>query len=243
MKGNRGTTIRKTRPTPTRWVRTQKIERVFKTRSDLTPAIAQDARSGEVLMLAYMNRESLEKTLDTGYAHYFSRSRNKLWKKGETSSHLQRVREVWLDCDGDTILLKVDQRGPACHTGRPTCFFRSISGRGRSAASRRVARSPDLGGVLDRLYETISDRLMRRPRGSYTVELTRPNPKKGKSGLDKVLEKIGEESTEVILAAKASPRSFVVSEVSDLLYHLMVALRLRGIAPEEIAIELARRGA
>lgn len=212
----------------------------------LIPAIAQDVCTGEILMLAYMNAASLKKTLKTGYAHYYSRSRKKLWKKGETSGHVQRVREIQLDCDGDTILMKVDQTGPACHTGRPTCFFRAVgkSGKAKTVSSRAVARKGgDLGGILDRLFRTIDDRLRTRPPGSYTVKLTTPNRKKRKTGLDKVLEKIGEEATEVILAAKGSPKSFVVSEVSDLLYHLMVMLRLRVLTPDDVARELERRGA
>lgn len=216
---------------------------------DLIPAIAQDRRSGEVLMLAYMNKGSLRRTLETGYAHYYSRSRQKLWKKGETSGHVQKVREIRLDCDQDTILLTVDQTGPACHTGRRNCFFRVVKGgRLKKAAYRETAEGltgndGKLGKILDQLYRTIDERIRLRPRGSYTVKLTTANPKKRKSGLDKVLEKIGEEATEVVLAAKALPKKYVVSEVSDLVYHLMVMLRLRGVKPDDIAGELERRGA
>ncbi len=221
--------------------------------SKLIPAIAQDRRSGEVLMLAYMNKESLRKTLQTGYAHYYSRSRRKLWKKGETSGHVQKVREIRLDCDQDTILLTVDQTGPACHTGRKNCFFRVLGKNGK--AKIRTSHPPSqpspsrgeggssLGNTIQKLYEIIGERIRLRPRGSYTVKLTTPNPKKRKSGLDKVLEKIGEESTEVVLAAKGLPKKYVVSEVSDLIYHVMVMLRLRGLKPEDIAEELERRGA
>lgn len=214
--------------------------------SALIPAIAQDRRSGEVLMLAYMNKESLRKTLQTGYAHYYSRSRRKLWKKGETSGHVQKVREIRMDCDRDTILLTVDQTGPACHTGRRNCFFRKAgkwpekSGEGRRSPEKMGG---NLGEALESLYGVIDSRIRLRPRGSYTVKLTTANPKKRKSGLDKVLEKIGEESTEVVLAAKGLPKKYVVSEVSDLMYHLMVMLRLRGLKPEDIAEELERRGA
>lgn len=218
----------------------------FKKQNGLLPAVAQDARTGEVLMLAYMSRESFRQTLKTGYAHYYSRSRKKLWKKGETSGHVQRVREVLLDCDRDTILMKVDQTGPACHTGRPTCFFRVVGKIGKSATGAIRAgyrRGADLGVVLERLCRTIDDRLRTRPPGSYTVKVTTPNRKKRKTGMDKVLEKIGEEATETILAAKGLPKSYVVSEVSDLLYHLMVMLRLRGSNPDDVARELERRGA
>ncbi len=208
----------------------------------LIPAIAQDARTGEVLMLAYMNCESLKKTLSTGYAHYYSRSRQKLWKKGETSGHVQKVRAVRLDCDKDAILLRVEQTGPACHTGRANCFFRKIGERGRSRKKDGGSASEGrLGRVLDRLFDTITDRLRTRPAGSYTVKLTTPDRAKRKSGLDKVLEKIGEESTEIVLASKGLPKKFVAAEVSDLLYHLMVLLRLRGLKPEDIAKELERR--
>lgn len=210
---------------------------------NLIPAIAQDAQTGDVLMLAYMNSESLAKTLKTGYAHYYSRSRKKLWKKGETSGHVQRVKELRFDCDKDAILLKIDQTGPACHTGRPNCFFRLADRKGRLRIVRSKTPRAPLGSVLDRLYEVIDERLRLRPAGSYTVKLTTPNREKKKSGLDKVLEKIGEEATEVILAAKGQPDKFVVSEVSDLLYHLMVMLRLRGLTPAAVAAELERRGA
>lgn len=211
----------------------------------LIPAVAQDARTGEVLMLAYMNKESLRRTLRTGYAHYWSRSRRKLWKKGETSGHVQRVKEVRLDCDRDTILLKVEQTGPACHTGRANCFFRVVGRNGAVSSVKRAARgsSRNLGSVLDGLFVTIDQRIRQKPAGSYTVALTTPDRRKGKSGLDKVLEKIGEEATEVVLAAKGKKRAYVVSEVSDLLYHLMVLLRVRGLRPEDIAVELERRGA
>ncbi|OGH59177.1 MAG: hypothetical protein A3G34_02520 [Candidatus Lindowbacteria bacterium RIFCSPLOWO2_12_FULL_62_27] len=210
----------------------------FRKGGGLIPAIAQDARTGDVLMLAYMNRESLKRTLATGYAHYYSRSRQEQWKKGETSGHVQRVREIRVDCDRDTLLLKVDQTGPACHTGRANCFFRPV---GKTRAGQDRGGSNGLGVILNRLFLTIDDRLRRRPRGSYTVKLTRPNRKKNKTGLDKVLEKIGEEATEVILAAVRKPKSYVVSEVSDLMFHLMVMLRLRGLTPDEIARELERR--
>lgn len=208
----------------------------------LIPAIAQDARTGDVLMLAYMNKESLRKTLATGYAHYYSRSRQKLWKKGATSGHVQRVREIRLDCDRDAILLKVEQTGPACHTGKANCFFRPL---GKNINSLGCGQTPNggmIGGALQRLYETIDSRLRLKPRGSYTVKLTTPNRKKGKSGLHKVLEKIGEEATEVILAARGQSKKCVTEEVSDLLYHLMVMLRLRGLKPDDIGMELDRRG-
>ena len=213
---------------------------MFKSATALVPAIAQNSRTGEVLMLAYMNKESLQRTLSTGYAHYYSRSRRQLWKKGETSGHVQKVLEVRFDCYRDTILLKVDQTGPACHTGRPNCFFRVMGKNGAIRTSRAAAigSSRPLGRTLESLYDVIGERLRLRPPGSYTVKLTTANRKKRKTGLDKVLEKIGEEATEVILAAKGLPKKYVVSEVSDLLYHLMVMLRLRGLTPDEVSREL-----
>lgn len=186
----------------------------------LVPAVAQDALSGEVLMLAYMNQESLAKTLETGKAHYYSRSRQKLWMKGETSGHVQRVVGIFLDCDGDTILLKVEQTGPACHTGNRTCFSQGEGDPG--------------SGVLREVYDTICDRRANPVEGSYTNYLF-------DKGVDKMCKKVGEEAAEVIIGAKNGDPAEVRYEVADLFYHVMVVLAQIGLTPEDIYRELAGR--
>ena len=152
----------------------------------LIPVIVQDYLSGKVLMMAYMNKESLELTLSTGYANYYSRSRQSLWKKGETSGNVQRVMEISTDCDGDCLLLKVDQTGNACHTGAESCFFNSI---------KIFEENRSIGQILDSLYKVIEDRRKNRKEGSYTNYLF-------DKGIDKILKKVGEETSEVIIGAK-----------------------------------------
>lgn len=198
----------------------------------LIPCIAQDADSGEVLMLAYMNRASFEKTRRSGYAHYFSRSRQKLWKKGETSGHVQKIKSIHLDCDADAVLIQVEQTGPACHTGKPACFFRPLSG-------VRAPRAESLGAVLARLDKVLASRLKLRPKGSYTVEVT--TSRRGKTGLDRVLEKIGEEATELVLAVKNGKKRRVVEEACDLLFHTVLLMRLTGVDLWDLSKELTRR--
>lgn len=187
----------------------------------LIPAIAQDIATGEVLMLAYMNKEAVDLTLETGIAHYYSRSRKSLWKKGETSGNIQKVRGFYYDCDGDTILLKVDQTGVACHTGSYSCFF------------NRVMGDESQMNTLSRLYGTIAERKANPKEGSYTNYLF-------KEGIDKILKKIGEESAEVIIGAKNS-RKELVYEASDLIYHLMVLLVDQGVTLDDIYGELKGR--
>ena len=152
----------------------------------LIPCIAQDARTRKVLMLAYMNKESLALTEETGYMHYYSRSREQLWKKGETSGHVQQVVSLAYDCDGDTILAQVIQTGAACHTGEYSCFFNELLG-----------EQPESEGaeIIDELYDVVDDRKRNPKEGSYTNYLY-------DKGLDKILKKVGEEATEVVIAAK-----------------------------------------
>ncbi|MDR1209644.1 MAG: bifunctional phosphoribosyl-AMP cyclohydrolase/phosphoribosyl-ATP diphosphatase HisIE [Clostridiales bacterium] len=190
----------------------------------LIPAVAADAETNEVLMLAYMNAESLALTLETGFAHYYSRSRRSLWKKGETSGHTQRVRAVRYDCDGDAILLAVEQTGAACHTGSRSCFFRSIGG---------DAAPPTTAALAD-LYRVVSDRRGNPSDGSYTSALF-------SGGIDRILKKVGEEAAETIIAAKNRDKREVVYEVADLLYHLTVMLAEQGVTWGDIAGELAGR--
>jgi phosphoribosyl-AMP cyclohydrolase / phosphoribosyl-ATP pyrophosphohydrolase len=200
----------------------------------LIPAIAQDVENGQVLMLAYMNAEALGRTLDTGLAHYFSRSRGRLWRKGEESGHLQRVRAIRYDCDADTLLLEVEQVVAACHTGHRTCFYRTLHETG--AAIPPAAQPPASAGlaVLEQLYEVILDRRARPPEGSYVGGLFA-------KGQDAVLKKVVEEAGEVLLAAKGADRPQLVYEMADLWFHSLVVLAQHGIRPDEIAQELARR--
>ena len=189
----------------------------------LIPAIVQDVHTREVLTLAYMNAESLARTLETKETWFWSRSRNQLWHKGETSGNTQRVVELQLDCDGDAIVVLVEPNGPACHTGARSCF--ETSG---------MAERTDSDQLLDRLYRVVQERNEKRPPGSYTTYLFN-------EGLDKILKKLGEESTETIVAAKNDHDERLVEEVSDLVYHLIVLLVARGISLDQIRTELARR--
>ena len=193
----------------------------------LVPVIAQDAKTNEVLTLAYANREAVEKTLSSGEAHFYSRSRQELWRKGETSGNTQRVVEVRLDCDGDALLYRVDPAGPACHTGERTCFFTPLSG-----DAEKVQEEPHLGRTLTRLAGTIRERHGEMPEGSYTAKLfTR--------GAGYIGQKVGEEAVEVVVAALQDDR--LAEETADLLYHLLVLLEERGVATGEVARILDER--
>lgn len=187
----------------------------------LIPAIAQDINTKEVLMLAYMNEESIKLTIETKLAHYYSRSRQSIWKKGETSGNLQKVKGFYYDCDGDTILLKVEQIGVACHTGNYTCFH------------NEVMKEDNINGVLETLYKTIINRKENPVEGSYTNYLFR-------EGIDKILKKIGEESAEVIIGAK-NTKAELIYEASDLVYHLLVLLVNENITLGDIYRELNSR--
>jgi phosphoribosyl-ATP pyrophosphohydrolase/phosphoribosyl-AMP cyclohydrolase len=200
----------------------------------LVPVVTQESRSGDVLMVAFANRDALDRTLATGLAHYFSRSRGVLWQKGETSSHVQRVVEVRLDCDGDTVLYRVDQTGPACHTGARTCFSTVISRAAGQRGSEVVAEEDPGGHVLSRLATTIAQRASERPLGSYTAELLA-------GGVGKVSQKVGEEAVEVVVAANSEDDERLASEAADLLYHLLVLLQARGVPLDVVLQELERR--
>ncbi len=205
----------------------------------LVPVVTQESRSGDVLMVAFANRAALDRTLTTGLAHYYSRSRGVLWQKGETSAHIQRVVEVRLDCDGDTILYRVEQTGPACHTGTRTCFSRAISGAGAPWAGgqrdRDIVAEEDPGGhLLSRLARTIAQRAAERPKGSYTAELLA-------QGIGKASQKVGEEAVEVVVAANSEDDARLASEAADLLYHLLVLLQARGVPLDVVLRELESR--
>jgi phosphoribosyl-AMP cyclohydrolase / phosphoribosyl-ATP pyrophosphohydrolase len=198
----------------------------------LVPVVTQESRSGDVLMVAYANREALDRTLSTGLAHYFSRSRGTLWQKGETSDHIQRVSQVRLDCDGDAVLYRVDQTGPACHTGTRTCFS-TVIGRTDGPADGAIEEDPG-GHVLTRLATTIAQRAAARPAGSYTAQLLT-------GGITKISQKVGEEAVEVVVAANSEDDERLASEAADLLYHLLVLLQARGVPLDVVLKELERR--
>ena len=202
----------------------------------LVPAIIQDAASKEVLMMAYMNREALEKTVATGETWFYSRSRGQLWHKGETSGNVQRVTEIRYDCDNDTLLVLVEAAGPACHTGHNTCFYRNLQG----VETEPRLFNPDevygseSGAILHELQEVIRGRYQERPEGSYTTYLF-------DKGIDKILKKVGEENAEVIIAAKNPDQGELIYEISDLIYHLMVLMVERDISLSDVFKELRGR--
>lgn len=192
----------------------------------LIPVIVQHYKTQEILMLAYMNAEAFDYTVKTGRMTYFSRSRQSLWVKGETSGHYQYVKSLTIDCDNDTLLAKVDQVGAACHTGNPTCFFKPLVGTDFDETNPLQ--------VFESVYQTILDRRDHPKEGSYTNYLF-------DKGLDKILKKIGEEATELVIAAKNPNPEEVKYEMSDFLYHAMVLMVERGISWEDIVRELADR--
>lgn len=198
----------------------------------LAPVVLVDARTNAVLTLAFANREALEKTLATQSTWLFSRSRAELWNKGATSGNTQRVIAVALDCDGDALLYRVIPDGPACHTGAPTCFFNVVPLPGAEA----VPGGARFAEAMLALSSTIADRHANPPEGSYTATLF-------SGGVDRIAKKIGEEATEVVIAAKNEDRGELIWEMSDLLYHSLVLLAERRVTLDEIGDELARRAA
>ncbi|HEX8632886.1 MAG TPA: bifunctional phosphoribosyl-AMP cyclohydrolase/phosphoribosyl-ATP diphosphatase HisIE [Pyrinomonadaceae bacterium] len=203
----------------------------------LVPVVVQDAATREVLTVAYMNAESLRRTLAEGETWFWSRSRAQLWHKGETSGHTQRVVSVAVDCDRDALVALVAPRGAACHTGARSCFQHEIETARPPVEAEERARTREpraLGETLAELYALIENRRRERPAGSYTTYLF-------EQGLDKILKKVGEEAAETIIAAKNDDPRALVGEVSDLLYHLLVLLAERGVQPREVEAELARR--
>ncbi|TXK83651.1 bifunctional phosphoribosyl-AMP cyclohydrolase/phosphoribosyl-ATP diphosphatase HisIE [Paenibacillus sp. N3.4] len=202
----------------------------------LVPAVVQDAVSKEVLMLAYMNSESLERTIQTGDTWFWSRSRQELWNKGATSGHTQKVKALRYDCDADTLLVLVEQVGPACHTGTYTCFTTSIplQAEGSVKEEAPAASSGDRFAILGELEAVIASRDAERPEGAYTTYLF-------EKGVDKILKKVGEETAEVIIAAKNQDNDELRYEASDLIFHLMVLLRNNKLPLDDIMKELANR--
>lgn len=200
----------------------------FKLNSDgMVPVVVQDYRTGEVLMVAYMNEEAYEQTISTGKMTYFSRSRKELWLKGATSGHYQYVKSLTADCDMDTILAKVSQVGAACHTGARSCFFNEITKKDYEASENPLQ-------VFEDVLNVIRDRRIHPKEGSYTNYLF-------DKGIDKILKKLGEEATEIVIAAKNPNANEVKYEISDFLYHMMVLMVEKDISWEEITTELANR--
>jgi phosphoribosyl-AMP cyclohydrolase / phosphoribosyl-ATP pyrophosphohydrolase len=213
----------------------------------LIPVVTQDCRTDEVLMVAYMNKEALNKTLETGKVHYWSRSRNKLWLKGETSGHFQQVRSISIDCDGDSLLVKAEQKGAACHTGHHSCFYRKldaeVENNENSSINKEVIAQTkgvtgdvddDLSNVIEEVFKVVLDRKNSPKEGSYTNYLF-------DKGLDKILKKVGEEASEVIIASKNMNNKDIKAEIADLFYHTFVLMVERGMNLDDIYSELKGR--
>ena len=208
------------------------IQRVDWEKCELLPVIVQDNANGEVLMLAYMNKQALELSLSTKIAHYFSRSKQRLWKKGESSGHTQSIHSFNLDCDNDTLLIKVTQEGVACHTGRRSCFFTELET--GEAGSDIEVNTENMYGVIDTLYHTIQERKNADPSSSWTAKLFA-------KGDNTILKKVVEEAGEFSFAFKDNDETEMVYEAADLTYHMLVALAAKNISPDRIKQELARR--
>ncbi|MFN8532194.1 MAG: bifunctional phosphoribosyl-AMP cyclohydrolase/phosphoribosyl-ATP diphosphatase HisIE [Dehalococcoidia bacterium] len=193
----------------------------------LIPAVVQDATAGTVLMLGWMNEEALQRTRESGLVWFWSRSRNALWQKGETSGNVLRVVDIRRDCDEDVLLVRADPAGPTCHTNQPSCFYRSLD-------DDRVLPPPAPENVLADLFAVIAQRQRERPAGSYTTYLF-------DEGIDKIGKKIGEEAAEVIIAAKNGEPAPLAGEVADLWYHSLVMLAACGLTPEDVLAVLRER--
>ena len=204
-------------------IHTDVIEKLVYNEAGLIPCIVTDFYTKKVLMLAYMNRESLQITLEEGRTCFYSRSRQTLWRKGETSGNIQTVISIATDCDFDTLLIEVEKAGPACHTGAESCFFRPVS---------EPDKETDFS--YEGLYELLVGRKKQPKEGSYTTYLF-------EKGVDKILKKVGEESTEVVIAGKAGDKAETVYEIADLLYHLTVLMVEMGISLDDVTTELAKR--
>ena len=207
------------------------LERIKFDQQGLVPAIVQDATNGTVLMLAYMNRESLAKTLETGTTWFYSRSRQELWNKGATSGHVQMVKELLYDCDGDTLLVKVEQKGAACHEGTYSCFSRRFGEAEPTQTERPALAATE---VLTELFAVLEDRRQNPQQGSYTSSLFA-------KGEDRILKKIGEEAAETIIAAKNHSQGEVIYEMADLWYHCLVLLSAHNIEFDALIEELGKR--
>ena len=201
----------------------------------LIPAIIQNDENGEILMMAYMNADSLRMTVEKGFTHFWSRSRKKFWMKGETSGHVQEVRKIFYDCDRDTLLIRVDQKGPgACHTGHRSCFYTTIDGIETAGEVFSADEAYGRQHVLERLATVIHDRKSNPKEDSYVSGLFRKGP-------ETLLKKVGEEATEAVVAAARGERGRFVEEMADLWFHTMVLMEDQGVSISEIFAELERR--
>lgn len=235
------------------------MEKITYDEKGLVPVILQDEKTGEVLMMAYMNKDALQKTMETGTAWFYSRKRKTLWQKGETSGNFQEVKDIFYDCDGDTLLLKVDPKGPACHTGNRSCFYRRIANDAariteineydngedelmikKEICKENPVRQKDIGQInselkiLEELVSIIDSRFNELPEDSYVAKLYR-------GGRERILKKVGEEASEVIIASMSGKKGDTIYETADLIFHLLIALRYDGISLQEIMEELKRR--
>lgn len=207
------------------------LERIdWEKMNNLIPVITQDNKSNEVLMLAYTNKDALKLSLETGFAHYFSRSKQRIWKKGESSNHTQEIVDVFLDCDNDTLLFKVNQKGVACHTGRESCFFQNI----KTDKVISEVKVDTNYGVIDSLYHTIQNRKNEDSTKSYTAKLL-------KGDTNSMLKKIVEESGEFCFAIKDKNENESIYEAADIVYHVLVALASLNIDPDRVKQEIKRR--
>ncbi|BCA53570.1 fused Phosphoribosyl-AMP cyclohydrolase and Phosphoribosyl-ATP diphosphatase [Nitrospira sp. KM1] len=197
----------------------------------LLPAVIQDWLDGTVLMLGYMNEEAIQKTLSSKSVHFWSRSRKRLWEKGETSGHKLSVKQVFIDCDRDTVLVKAQQMGPTCHTGARACFFTKMEAPNAAALQQS---DEAFGGILEGVLRIISSRRTHPQPGSYTTKLF-------EGGHDKILKKVAEEAGEVLIAAKGGKREEIIYEVADLFFHTLMVLGYHDIALKDIYDELGRR--
>lgn len=200
----------------------------------LIPTVIQDYRTKEVLMLAYMNKESLKKSLSTGTTWFWSRTKKKLWNKGQVSGNIQKVKEIKYDCDGDALLVSVEQIGNACHTGMRSCFYRTLENIDNNLDFKKYFKENSKQNILDELYGVIESRIKNKVSDSYTYSLH-------KKGLDEIIKKFGEESMEVILSSKHQEKQDMVSEIADLVYHLLVLMVEKKITLGKVFDELKDR--
>ncbi len=201
--------------------------------SGLIPVIVQDLKTKDVLMLAYANREALELTISTGKSHFWSRSRKKIWRKGEESGNHQEVKGIYFDCDGDTVLYIVEQKGVACHTGNQTCFYRALTNRFSQKEKQEDISKEDIT-YLEKVFSVIEERKNNPKEGSYVSSLMRDD-------IERVLKKIGEEASETIISALKGKKEELVYELADLWFHSLVLMARKGITPFDIDKELERR--
>jgi phosphoribosyl-ATP pyrophosphohydrolase/phosphoribosyl-AMP cyclohydrolase len=199
---------------------------------NLLPVIVQDYETNDVLMLAYMNQEALELTQNSGFAHYFSRTKQRIWKKGETSNHTQEIKDIFIDCDNDTILIKIKQNGVACHTGRKSCFFTKLDT--KEIVEKQEINLDNTYSVTDTLFHTIEQRKGANKDSSYTASLF-------SKGENSILKKVVEEAGEFSFAVKDKDKEDIIYECADLVYHSLVALSYSDINPDRIKQELKRR--